>query len=129
MLLTLLMATPLVISLLAFACRLLGNGAKIPVTLIHTVGITVLLVLSLWMVGTIDQVGDLLMAGRWIHLDSLAGLFLAILGIVGFLTGLYSIGYMNHEVHDGEISVGTLCNYYGFFHLFLFTMLLVITSG
>lgn len=129
MLLTLLMATPLVISLLAFACRLMGNGAKIPVTLIHAIGITVLLVLSLWMVGTIDKVGDLLMAGHWIHLDSLAGLFLAILGIVGFLTGLYSIGYMNHEVHEGEISVGTLCNYYGFFHLFLFTMLLVITSN
>ncbi|HHR6141533.1 TPA: hydrogenase 4 subunit F [Providencia alcalifaciens] len=129
MLLTLLMATPLVISLLAFACRLLGNGAKALVTVIHFVGIVVLLVLSLWMVSTIDQVGDLLMAGNWVHLDSLAGLFLAILGIVGFLTGLYSIGYMNHEVHEGEISVGTLCNYYGFFHLFLFTMLLVITSN
>ncbi|EBR9859888.1 hydrogenase 4 subunit F, partial [Salmonella enterica subsp. enterica serovar Chester] len=78
---------------------------------------------------TISAEGDLLMANRWIHLDSLAGLFLAILGIVGFLTGLYSIGYMNHEVNDGEVSVATLCNYYGFFHLFLFTMLLVITSN
>ena len=36
---------------------------------------------------------------------------------------------MNHEVNDGEVSVATLCNYYGFFHLFLFTMLLVITSN
>ena len=125
----LLMATPLVISLLAFICRLLGNGAKVAVTLVHAIGITLLLVLSLWMVITIGEVGDLLMAQRWIHLDSLAGLFLAILGIVGFLTGLYSIGYMNHEVEEGEISVGTLCNYYGFFHLFLFTMLLVITSN
>lgn len=129
MLLILLMATPLVISLLAFACRLLGSGAKLAVTVVHSVGIILLLVLSLWMVNTILDVGDLLMAERWIHLDSLAGLFLAILGIVGFLTGLYSIGYMNHEVAEGEISVGTLCHYYGFFHLFLFTMLLVITSN
>ncbi|MEY0461965.1 proton-conducting transporter membrane subunit, partial [Providencia rettgeri] len=63
------------------------------------------------------------------HVDSLGALFLAILGIIGFLTGLYSIGYMNHEVDEGEISVRTLCNYYGFFHLFLFTMLLAITSN
>lgn len=129
MLLTLLMATPLVISLLAFACRLAGGGAKGVVTLVHTTGISLMLVFSLWMVYTISAEGDLLMANRWIHLDSLAGLFLAILGIVGFLTGLYSIGYMNHEVNDGEVSVATLCNYYGFFHLFLFTMLLVITSN
>ncbi|HHV7360782.1 TPA: hydrogenase 4 subunit F [Morganella morganii] len=129
MLLTLLMATPLVISLLAFACRLAGGGAKGVVTLVHTIGISLMLVFSLWMVYTISAEGDLLMANRWIHLDSLAGLFLAILGIVGFLTGLYSIGYMNHEVNDGEVSVATLCNYYGFFHLFLFTMLLVITSN
>ena len=36
---------------------------------------------------------------------------------------------MRHEVNNGEITVSTLCNYYGFFHLFLFTMLLVVTSN
>lgn len=73
MLLTLLMATPLVISLLAFACRLAGGGAKGVVTLVHTTGISLMLVFSLWMVYTISAEGDLLMANRWIHLDSLAG--------------------------------------------------------
>ncbi|MFP3354447.1 proton-conducting transporter membrane subunit, partial [Pseudoalteromonas sp. SIMBA_153] len=47
----------------------------------------------------------------------------------GFLTGIYSIGYMRHEVAHGELSPVTLCDYYGFFHLFLFTMLLVVTSN
>ena len=67
MLLTLLMATPLVISLLAFACRLAGGGAKGVVTLVHTTGISLMLVFSLWMVYTISAEGDLLMANRWIH--------------------------------------------------------------
>jgi hydrogenase-4 component F len=126
----LLLLTPLVISLLAFACRWLGRAARVGVTLIHTVGILLLLAISLWAVMQIyQQGGDILVAERWLHLDSLSALFLAILGIVGCLTGLYSIGYMRHEVDDGEISVTTLCHYYGFFHLFLFTMLLVITSN
>lgn len=56
-------------------------------------------------------------------------MFLAILGVIGFLTGVYSIGYMRHEVAHGELSPVTLCDYYGFFHLFLFTMLLVVTSN
>ncbi|STE84535.1 hydrogenase 4, membrane subunit HyfF [Escherichia coli] len=51
------------------------------------------------------------------------------LGVIGFLTGVYSIGYMRHEVAHGELSPVTLCDYYGFFHLFLFTMLLVVTSN
>ncbi|WP_431222866.1 hydrogenase 4 subunit F [Serratia sp. L9] len=126
----LLLLTPLAISLLAFACRLLGKAARAAVTFLHFVGIILLLAISLWTVMQVyQQGGDILVAERWLHLDSLSALFLAILGIVGCLTGLYSIGYMRHEVDEGEISVATLCHYYGFFHLFLFTMLLVITSN
>jgi len=109
---TLLLLTPLVISALCFLCRLRGNAARALVTTVHFVGIVVLMVVALWL-----------------HIDSLSGLFLSLLGIIGFITGLYSIGYMRHEVDHGEITVGTLCNYYGFFHLFLFTMLLVVTSN
>lgn len=128
--LLLLLLTPLAISLLAFACQWLGQATRVTVTLIHAVGIMLLLAISLWAVMQVyQQGGDILVARRWLHLDSLSALFLAILGIVGCLTGLYSIGYMRHEVDDGEISVATLCHYYGFFHLFLFTMLLAITSN
>ncbi|WET41871.1 hydrogenase 4 subunit F [Citrobacter enshiensis] len=126
---TLLLLTPLVISLLCFACRMTGGSARNAVTLIHTVGITLLLILTLWTVKEALSEGEIFAGHRWLHIDSLSGLFLAILGVIGFLTGLYSIGYMNHEVKHGEITEPTLCNYYGFFHLFLFTMLLVVTSN
>ncbi|TCN82585.1 hydrogenase 4 subunit F [Shewanella fodinae] len=124
-----LLAIPLVTSLLAFACRLTGDGSQKLVTMVHAIGSTLLLVTSLVAVWTVYRQGELLAAHNWLHLDGLSALFLAILGIIGFITGIYSIGYMNHEVDDGEVSVGSLCSYYGFFHLFLFTMLLVITSN
>ena len=92
-------------------------------------GITLLLILALWVVQTAADAGEIFAAGLWLHIDGLGGLFLAILGVIGFLTGVYSIGYMRHEVAHGELSPVTLCDYYGFFHLFLFTMLLVVTSN
>ncbi len=126
---SLLLGVPFVVALLAFACRFTGAAARSLVSLIHLAGISALLLVALLVVGTVYQQGELLAAHRWLHLDSLSALFLAILGVIGFLTGLYSMGYMRHEVDSGEVSVTTLCHYYGFFHLFLFTMLLVITSN
>ena len=96
---------------------------------LHSLGITLLLILALWVVQTAADAGEIFAAGLWLHIDGLGGLFLAILGVIGFLTGIYSIGYMRHEVAHGELSPVTLCDYYGFFHLFLFTMLLVVTSN
>lgn len=124
-----LLLTPLAVALLAFACRALGAAARAAVNALHAVGIAALLALALWTVWQVERHGALFAAHRWLHIDSLGALFLAILGTVGFLTGLYSLGYMRHEVDEGEISVPTLCRYYGFFHLFLFTMLLVVTSN
>ncbi|MBP2836729.1 hydrogenase 4 subunit F [Dickeya parazeae] len=126
---SLLLGVPFVVALLAFACRFTGTAARSLVSLIHLAGISALLLVALLVVWTVYQQGELLAAHRWLHLDSLSALFLAILGVIGFLTGLYSMGYMRHEVDSGEVSVTTLCHYYGFFHLFLFTMLLVITSN
>ena len=102
-----------------------GVGASRELTL----GILVepMLILSLLVLALIA--GEIFAAGLWLHIDGLGGLFLAILGVIGFLTGIYSIGYMRHEVAHGELSPVTLCDYYGFFHLFLFTMLLVVTSN
>ena len=125
----LLLLTPLLFSLLCFACRKRRLSATRTVTVLHSLGITLLLILALWVVQTAADAGEIFAAGLWLHIDGLGGLFLAILGVIGFLTGIYSIGYMRHEVAHGELSPVTLCDYYGFFHLFLFTMLLVVTSN
>lgn len=73
-------------------------------TVLHSLGITLLLILALWVVQTAADAGEIFAAGLWLHIDGLGGLFLAILGVIGFLTGVYSIGYMRHEVAHGELS-------------------------
>ena len=85
----LLLLTPLLFSLLCFACRKRGHSATRTVTVLHGLGITLLLILALWVVQTAADAGEIFAAGLWLHIDGLGGLFLAILGVIGFLTGIY----------------------------------------
>jgi hydrogenase-4 component F len=124
-----LLLTPFATALLAFFSRGLGAAARRAATLLHLLGISLLLLLSLGTALAVLADGPISAAGGWFYIDGLSAIFLALIGVVGFLTGLYSIGYMRHEVDNGEISVPTLCTYYGFFNLFLCTMLLAVTAN
>lgn len=108
-LLLLLLAIPLITSLLAFACRALGRAARMVSTWVHFAGISLLLIVALMVVCRVAVGGEILAVHNWLHIDSLSALFLAILGVIGFITGLYSLGYMRHEVNNDEITVSTLC--------------------
>ncbi|TDR79670.1 hydrogenase 4 subunit F [Paludibacterium purpuratum] len=127
--LSVLLSIPLVTSLLCFAARLLGPGARVAATTLHLLGTALLLVLSLGVAGTVLYGGPATALSGWLHVDALGAIFLGLLGLVGFLTGFYSIGYMGHELEEGEIDVGQLCLYFGIFNLFLFTMLLAVTAN
>lgn len=78
---------------------------------------------------------DVLAGGRpsafagWLYVDALGVIFLLIIGVVGLMTGLYSIGYIRHDLAAGELGQGQIRIYYGFFSLFVFTMLLSATSN
>jgi len=124
-----LLLIPLGASLVAFAIRWLGSGSRALVTTVHLVSISLVLVFSVLVISRVLADGAVTALGYWLHIDSLGAIFLALVGGVGFLTGLYSIGYMNHEVRSGEIDNKTLCNYYGFFSLFLSTMVLVVVAN
>ena len=129
MLFYLLLAAPLITSLLCFACAFCGRGIRAVVNIINTAGCAALLVTAYGLVSSVYEHGALFAAGKWLYLDSLSAMFLAVLAVLGTITGLYSYGYMKQEVDHGEVSVPTLCNYYGFFHLFIFTMVSVITTN
>lgn len=100
----LLLLTPLLFFAALFCLPETGLSATCTVTVLHSLGITLLLILALWVVQTAADAGEIFAAGLWLHIDGLGGLFLAILGVIGFLTGVYSIGYMRHEVAHGELS-------------------------
>lgn len=121
--------TPLVIALIAFALRWAGPSLRPLTTAVHLTGITAVLALSLLVVGNIIAGGPVSTLHDWCRVDALGAIFVALIGIVGFLTGLYSVGYMGHEFESGEIDGAAFCTYFGFFNLFLFTMLLVATAN
>jgi hydrogenase-4 component F len=128
-LLSILLLVPLATALLCFGSRLLGGVEHAAARALHALGITALLVLSLVAVGNVMTGGPLEALGGWIRVDSLGAIFLALIGAVGFITGLYSMGYMNHELASSEVEAGQVCNYYGIFNLFIFTMLLAVTAN
>ncbi len=124
-----LLLVPLVAAALAFASRWAGAAAKPLVTLIHAVSMTVLLLGTLRLAGELLQVDQIAALHGWMQVDSLGAVFLGLVGVVGFLIGVYAIGYMNYELAHGAIDVGRLCNFYGIFNLFVFTMLLAVTAN
>ncbi len=124
-----LLLIPLILSLLIFASRWLGGMTRFVVFLLHLVSVTLVLVISLLIVRSVLNAGEIFGLENWLHVDALGAVFLLIIGVLGFLVGLYSIGYTQHDLQTGDFDNRKLCNYYGLFSLFLFTMLLVVTDN
>jgi hydrogenase-4 component F len=124
-----LLCLPLLTALLAFAARWSGRKAPALCTLAHALGISGLLLLSLVLCAQVMHGGPLSSLRQWCQIDALGAIFMVLIGVVGFITGLYSIGYMGHEQREGHITVKQLCGYYSLFNLFVFTMLLAVTAN
>lgn len=97
---------------------------------IHFASITAVLVLAIILVVQVGSSGQSIDAlGLWFHLDGLGMVFLALIGVIGFLTGWYSIPYVRHDEEIGNVGKGQIKSYYAFFSLFVFSMLLVVLSN
>ncbi|HXP97775.1 MAG TPA: hydrogenase 4 subunit F [Telmatospirillum sp.] len=97
--------------------------------LAHLASITFVLALSIMILGRVIAGDNLAALGNWLYVDSLGAIFLMLIGVVGFLTGLYSLSYIRHDLKTGALDTTKVKLYYGFFSLFLFTMLLAATSN
>jgi len=51
-------------------------------------------------------------------------IFATLIGVIGLLTGIYSIPYVRHDIEIGNIGPGQVKQYYVFFSLLVFSMLL-----
>ncbi len=127
--LTWLLLIPLIFSLIAFAARWLGPSSRVIIHIAHLVSVTLVLGTAFLTVRDVIVGGPIFALRDWLHVDELGAIFLLIIGVVGFLVGLYSIGYTRHDLESGEFDDNKLSTYYGLFNLFLFTMLLVVTAN
>ncbi|WP_283170729.1 hydrogenase 4 subunit F [Curtanaerobium respiraculi] len=97
---------------------------------IHVMSIAAVLVLSVYLVFEGFTTGEVITAGgMWFRLDALSSIFVILIGVIGVLVGIFSIPYIQHEDDAGKLSGRQVKNYYAFFSLFLFTMLLAATSN
>ncbi len=63
------------------------------------------------------------------YVDSLSGIIIITISLVGFLSSLYSVNYMGRQYEKLIIDEKKLVRYYQGFNMFLFTMLLVPISN
>ena len=97
---------------------------------VHLCSLAAVLVLSLYLVAQVAISGSAIDAlGLWFHLDALGCVFVALIGVIGFLTGFYAVPYIRHDVEIGHMGPGQVKQFYAFFSLFVFTMLVVALSN
>ena len=65
--------------------------------------------------------------GGIFYVDSLSIIVLDIVLIIGFMTSIYSIGYINEEIKHDKLDTGRLRIYYILMYSFIFTMVLALT--
>ena len=124
-----LLATPLIASLVIVLAGRFGRAARPVLEIVHMISVTVVLVLVLLVAGQVLTSGEVAGLSHWLRVDSLGAIFVVIVGLVGFLAGIYSIGYTRHDLAIGQLDMARLVLYYGLFHFFFFTMLLAVTSN
>ena len=65
---------------------------------------------------------------EWFHLDGLQRpLFLGLIAVIA-PAGVYSLPYVAHDVAEGKLGPSQVKQYYAFFSLFVFSMILAVTS-
>ena len=96
---------------------------------LHVISIAVVLGLSLEISRRVIGGEAVNALGNWFFVDSLGVIFLTLIGIVGFLTGVYSLQYIRHDLHAGTLDPMRVKLYYGLFSLFQAMMLLSVISN
>jgi hydrogenase-4 component F len=124
-----LLLVPFFLSLVAFSMRFLERQAVFLLEIIHLVSITAVLVLSLLVLQGVLVEGKVVSLNDWLHVDALAAIFLLIVAVVGFLVGIYSLGYIRNDLKNNELEEQQVSLYYGLYSLFIFTMLMAVTSN
>lgn len=117
----LLLLVPLAATFLLFPMR--RRRAIVPISVSAstiTLAMAAYLAYRVYVFGTIDE--------GLLYMDMLSAYVLLLVAFVGLAANLYSVSYMGCELREGTIGEAKLRNFHLFFHLFIFTMVLVGVS-
>lgn len=96
---------------------------------IHVIALIAVAVAGLTLSVSVFMGNDIFAVGEWFHLDGLSALFLCLIAVIAPCTGIYSLPYVAHDVADGKLGPSQVKQYYAFFSLFVFSMILAVTSN
>ncbi|MDO4289712.1 MAG: hydrogenase 4 subunit F [Eggerthellaceae bacterium] len=96
---------------------------------VHMVMVVCVCAGGLLLAGSVFAGADVFALDEWLHVDRLSAVFVALIAVIGACTGVYSIPYVAHDVADGKLEAGQVKQYYVFFSLFVFSMLVATTSN
>lgn len=118
----LMVAIPIVTAFVLFFTR-----TRRQMELVSTAGIIALFGLACYLVYDVMTNGNIGYS-IW-YMDSLSAYMLFIISFIGLMAAIYSIPYIGHEVKEKELTVDRVKYYYMLFHIFMFTMLMVVVSN
>lgn len=118
-----LLALPLVIALLSLMVtdrRILGA--------LSIAGSAMIVLIALLIARQVYS-GSNVVWGQYIFIDALSALILCLVAIIGFMVALYSLGYIAHDIREGELLESRVKWYYFWMYFFNFTMYGVLVSA
>jgi hydrogenase-4 component F len=119
---------PLAATMLVFAMPARRATPRM-IELVHLASVSSVLAFAILIVADVVAGRTLDALDGWLYVDPVATIFVLLIGIVGFLTGVYSIGFVRNDFRTGAFDRTKVKVYYGFFSVLLFTMLLAVTSN
>ena len=97
---------------------------------VHVLSVVFVCVVGCYLsIGVMAMNESIMTPSMWFNMDALSAVFVLLIGVVGCMTGLFSIPYIRHDVEAGNMDAGQVKLYYVFFNLFVFTMLLAALSN
>jgi len=84
---------------------------------------------GVWLTVKVIGGGPMLVWHEQFFIDPFNVFLVALTALVGFTTTLFSRPYMRIEAHHGRLNAGRLRLYHSMFQLFMFTMLLALTTN
>lgn len=95
----------------------------------HILGSLVTSAVALTAVSHVIEANTYYLFNKLFFLDSIGGVFLTLIAVIGFLINLYSVKYMQWEMDSGKISIKEVKLFYVLSHVFVFTMIFSIMSN
>ena len=114
-------------ALTALSCALLRERKTIE--WLSAVGSFLTLCAAIWLVTRVGEGTLLRTTGGFFSADGLSAFLVIIIAFISFLAAVYSMGYLRHDTDEKHLTPGMIRRYYGIFHTFVFTMLLVPLSN